>query len=216
MKKAFIFDFDGVIINSEPLWEVAKTELYQRIFGREIFLKMGLTVGMSVDAIYDRAVQCGAIVDKKFFVEEFFAKAPEIYANAPLTPGTESIAKTLIGLGYKIGIVSASPIEWLEIALKRIDLKDSVSFILSLYDREDIPHKPAPDGYLKAMDALGSSPQTTIILEDSKTGIQSAKACGAFTIGFRQNLLAGQSQDGADAYANDFEDVVRLVGEKVF
>jgi len=211
MNKAFIFDFDGVIINNEPLWEIVKTELYKKIFGEEIFLRLGPTVGMNMDAIYDRAVQCGATTDKELLIREFFDRAPDIYKKAPLTPGINSIGKTLTELGYKIAIVSASPMKWINISLDRSCLKNYVSYILSLNDRKDLPHKPAPDGYLETIKNLGASPQTTVILEDSNIGIESAKASGAFTIGFRQNLIKGQVLQNADGYADDLEAVLALI-----
>lgn len=211
MNKAFIFDFDGVIINSEPLWEIEKTKLYQNFFGKEIFLRLGPTVGMNMDAIYDRAVQCGAKTDKESLINEFFNLAQKIYEIAPITPDIDTIGKTLTGLGYKIAIVSASPMEWIKISLNRTILKNYVTYILSLYDRKDLPHKPAPDGYLEAIKILGASPQTTVILEDSNIGIESARASGAFTIGFRQNLVKGQTLRNADEYADNLEDVLNLI-----
>lgn len=211
MNKAFIFDFDGVIINNEPIWEEVKKELYQNVFGRDVFLRMGSTLGVNIDDIYKRAVECGTTVRKDFFVREFHKQAPEIYKNSPLTPEIDSIGKILKDFGYKIAIVSASPMEWIGISLNRTHLKDYVEYILSLYDRKDLSHKPAPDGYLEAMRVLNASPRDTVILEDSNTGIESAKASGAYTIGFRQNLMSGYVQHNADAYANNLEDVVALL-----
>jgi beta-phosphoglucomutase-like phosphatase (HAD superfamily) len=211
MSKAFIFDFDGVIINNEPIWEDVKKELYQNVFGKEVFLQMGSTLGINMDDIYEKAVQCGTDVKKDFFIREFHSKAPVIYKEAPLTSGIDSIGKTLTDLGYKIAIVSASPTEWIETTLNRTRFKDYVSHILSLYDRKDLPHKPAPDGYLEAMKTLGVSPHETVILEDSNTGIDSAKASGAYAIGFRQNLMEGYVQKNADAYADNLEDVITIL-----
>lgn len=209
--KAFIFDFDGVLINNEPLWEIAKTELYQKLFGKEIFLCMGSTLGVNQEDIFKRAVKCGATVEKDVFIREFQKYAPEIYRNAPLVPGIDSIGKTLTDLGYEIAIVSASPMEWINIALDRTDFKKYVRHIISLYDRDDLPHKPAPDGYLEAMKILGASPKETFILEDSNAGIESAKASGAYAIGFKQNLIDGYVLSNADAYADNLEEVIALL-----
>jgi len=214
MNKAFIFDFDGVIIDNEPLWEEAKKELYQNVFGKEVFARMGSTLGINMDDIYNMAVRCGTTVEKDLFIKEFHNQAPVIYKTAPITPGIDSVGDKLVALGYEIAIVSASPREWIETTLERTKLKNHITHILSLYDRKDLPHKPAPDGYLEAMKSLNVSPLKTVILEDSNTGIESAKASGAYTIGFKQNLMKGYVQKNADAYADDLEEVIKLL-EKI-
>lgn len=211
MNKAFIFDFDGVIIDDESIWEDFKKELYQEIFGGNVSSCLSSTIGINQDDIYEKAVACGTKVKKEVFIQEFSKGALEIYKKAPLSPGIDSIGKTLTDLGYKIGIVSASSIDWIELGLNRTSLKDHVGSILSLRDRKDLVHKPAPDGYLEAMKIIGSSPETTVILEDSNPGIESGKASGAFTIGFRQNLVKGYVQKNADAYANNFEEVIEIL-----
>lgn len=61
------------------------------------------------------------------------------------------------------------------------------------------------------MKALEASPESTVILEDSNSGIKSAKASGAYTIGLKQNLVNGYIQEGADAYAETMADVIDIV-----
>jgi len=65
MNKAFIFDLDGVLIDDERIWEEEKSKLYSRIFGQEVTDRLGSTLGLNMDAIYEKAVTCGAQVDKK-------------------------------------------------------------------------------------------------------------------------------------------------------
>lgn len=120
----------------------------------------------------------------------------------------------MVTLHCKIGLVSGSPESWIKLALEKTNITDTFNCIISLHDRADLGHKPAPDGYLEAMKKLGSDPQHTIILEDSNQGIQAAKASGAFTIGFRQLLIADYQQTGADVYADTMEDVIKIVEEK--
>ncbi|MEN8252866.1 MAG: HAD family phosphatase [Patescibacteria group bacterium] len=214
MNKAFIFDFDGVIINNEPAWEQAKEELYQRLFGKEVYLCLGSTLGINMDDIYKRAQKCGTRVSKKTFLKEFQSYAPKIYQSAPLAEGVDAIGQTLTDLGYKIAIVSASPMEWISIALKRTKLKKYLTYALSLYDRIDLPHKPAPDGYLEAIKILKASPKATCVLEDSNPGIESAKAAGVFAIGFQQNSI-GHELKNADAYAKNLDEVVQILKKDI-
>jgi HAD superfamily hydrolase (TIGR01509 family) len=214
MNRAFIFDFDGVLINNEGTWEERKRQTHTDLFGEKIHSQMGSTIGINMDGIYNRAISLGATTSKEALEAEFYRHAHSVYREAPLTPGIDQIGKTLTELGYKIGIVSASPREWIDAGLVRTELKNYVTDIISLHDRPDLHHKPAPDGYQAMMKTLGSSPETTIILEDSNAGIESGKSAGAFTIGFTQNLTEGYVQHGADTYAKTFSEVVSIINAR--
>ena len=80
-----------------------------------------------------------------------------------------------------------------------------------LNERTDLKPKPEPDGYLEALKNLEADPKLSIILEDSNSGIQAAKASGAYVIGFKGNLVDGYVQKGADVYADTMQDVIKLV-----
>lgn len=211
MKRAFIFDMDGVLANTEPFWEVAKKDIFSHFLEEEVISRMGSTVGIDMQGMYDLAVGHGAMLDKEKFFQAFYAKAGWVYENATLTPGLNELGELLIKLGYSIGVVSASPREWIGGVIDRLSFKEKIEYIISLQDREDLPHKPAPDGYQEAMRQMDSVPEATTILEDSNAGIASAKSSGAFTIGLTQNLVPGYEQKGADVYADSIEEVVKLV-----
>jgi beta-phosphoglucomutase-like phosphatase (HAD superfamily) len=211
MNKAFIFDFDGVIVNNEPLWEKANEEVFLDFFGKEVSRKIGSTVGLNMDAICEKAVKCGGVAPKEKLLKAFYEKANKIYETATITPDLDKLCKKLVKLNYKIGIVSASPIEWLNITLNRTSFKEDFNFILSLETRTDLRHKPAPDGYIEAMKVLSALPLSTVILEDSNTGIASAKAAGVYTIGFKQNLMREYVQEGADIYVDTVLDIIPII-----
>lgn len=214
MSRAFIFDMDGVIIDDETIWENKKEQLYRDFFGEEVAAKLGSTSGVSMEGIYDRAVAAGAKVDKQKLFDAFFGLAANIYQTAPISRGLEELVAELRALGCSISIVSSSPMAWITTVTKRLAFENDIELIISCYDRDDIRHKPAPDGYIEAMKALQTTPERTIILEDSNTGIAAAKASGAYTIGLRQNLVAGHAQEGADDYADSMADVINLAREK--
>lgn len=214
MNKAFIFDLDGVLINDEHIWEQEKSKLFKKVFGQEVSDRLGSTLGLNIDAIYEKAVGCGAQVDSQTFTSAFFDTASDIYHTAPIPEGLDDLASFLKAQGFIVGIVSASPLSWITTVTKRLSFEDDIALIISLHERPDLPHKPAPDGYIEAMRSLEAAPESTFILEDSNAGIQSAKASGAFTIGLQQNLTEGYEQQGADAYAATMRDVVGLVGRQ--
>jgi HAD superfamily hydrolase (TIGR01509 family) len=214
MYNAFIFDMDGVIIDTERTWGLYEKELQENLYGKEIAEKIGSTVGIAPAVTYDLAVSYGFSMDREVFFDHCYKLAEIIYKKAPITKDFEKLIAKLVTLDCKIGLVSASPQSWIDLALAKTPVSNKFDYILSLHEREDLQHKPAPDGYLEAMRELGSNPAHTIILEDSNRGIQSAKASGAFTIGFRQFLVAEYQQTGADVYADTMEDVIKIAAEK--
>ncbi len=211
MSKAFIFDLDGVLIDSELVLEKHKQHVYNQLFGQSITSKLGSTIGLNIDSIYDKAIRCGARVSKQELFDSFLEVALQVYKEAPLTKDIDKLATSLIKEGYALGIVSASPQDFIDAVLSRLRFKDNIQCIISLHELENLRHKPNPDGYQEAMKRLGTNQKSTIILEDSNPGIESAKASGAYTIGFEANLVEGYVQIGADAYAKDISDVIRIV-----
>lgn len=213
MNKAFIFDMDGVIVNCEPQWEEFKKQYYPKKLGDETYEKMGPTIGMTLDGIYEKAVSLGANIEKESFLEGFFKEAPLIYKNALIVDGIERLTQVLIEQGFSLGLVSASPQAWIDIVLAKLPFKKNIKIILSLNERQYLRPKPYPDGYIEAIKLLESTPEKTIILEDSNRGIQAAKASGAYVIGFKENLVTGYQQNqqtGADVYAENIGDVIEI------
>jgi beta-phosphoglucomutase-like phosphatase (HAD superfamily) len=210
-RRSFIFDLDGVLINNEPYWEKHKKELFAVLFGEEISSKMGSTVGLNMQSIYERAVALGATASEQQLRDSFHKHALSIYGTVPITEGVNELGELLVRDDYAIGIVSASQLVWMNLVINRLTFRESIDIIISLEERKDLPHKPAPEGYLEAMRGLAVSPSSTIILEDSNAGIASAKAAGAYVIGLKQNLLEGYKQEGADRYVNTVEEIFPLI-----
>lgn len=211
MNKSFIFDLDGVLINNEPVWEESKKEIYIELFGEDIFSKMGSTVGLDMHTIYRKAVSLGATVPEQSLLDAFYKHAKPIYGTVPITEGIEELGKILVSNNYIIGVVSASPLEWINLVIDRLSFTNHIKKVLSLEERDDLPHKPAPDGYLEAIRELNSKPSHTIILEDSNAGIQSAKSAGAYVIGLKQNLVPGYVQRNADVYIDSVKEAINIV-----
>ncbi len=211
MSLAFIFDMDGVIVNSEQAWRAYGADFLPRLFGEEIAQKVGDTIGLTVDQEYALAAQYGFSMDICEYYERFDAQAFAIYDQANISEGLDELVHTLVSLNFKFGLVSSSRRPWIEKVLTRLPYRDRFDYVVSLNDRPDLRPKPEPDGYVEAMRELAVRPERTIILEDSNSGIRAAKAAGALTIGLRQNLVGGYVQAGADVYADTMLDVIKLV-----
>ncbi len=215
MNNACIFDFDGVMIDNEKYWEQEKLHIFSELYGADIAAKLDKTLGANMDAIHARAVALGSAVPIAKMYEAGDRHAKIVYTNAPITEGLDELLTGLDKLGFVMAIVSASPKWWIDLALKRISNATLLKVVISLHDRTDLAHKPAPDGYREAMRMLGSTPETSLVIEDSNIGIQSGRASGAYTIGLRQNLVPGYSIEGADAYVENIIDIVRIAEARV-
>jgi len=210
-QKAFIFDMDGVLIDTERTWVKHGGDFLPNLLGKEIMEKIGSTIGMSGAAIFKKARELGADFDEVACIAQHDAEAKRIYGIAAMTTGIDELGNMLHERGYAMGIVSASRREWINFMLPRLSFADHISLVLSLSERPDLRGKPDPDGYQEAMQLMGVTPDNTIILEDSNSGIAAGKAANAFVIGLRANLVDGYKQEGADLYADSIEDVMRHI-----
>lgn len=214
MKRAFLFDMDGVIVDSEKTWQTHGADFARKLYGDAIVDAMGDTTGMSLDHEYDFATQNGFAMDKDEFYHLYDEQAKKMYAKTVITEGLEDLVNGLKQLGFITGIVSSSRRLWIEMVLEKIPEKNLFDYTISLNEK-GLPSKPSPEGYLYAMKEIGSIPATTIILEDSNNGITSAKESGAFVIGFTPLLIEGYKQIFADAAAHSMSEVLQIVKERL-
>ena len=211
MNKAFIFDMDGVIVNSELVWEVYEQKFLPEILGEKLYSQIkDQILGNSVSGIYSIASGYGIKIDKAQFEKVYDGYATKVYNEAKLTAGIETLIDKLVTMDFKLGLVSSSRQYWIDIVLSRLNNRDRFQFIMSL-DGENVKPKPSPDGYLEAIKILDSRPNLSMILEDSKKGVQAAKASGAFTICLQENLPKGYLPPNADKYTTSIRELIEQI-----
>ncbi len=209
--KAFLFDMDGVLVDSESIWAVEEYDFMADLLGKTIADKIGSSMGISVNEVYEKAIGYGASIGKDVYVKKFDERARSIYSRATLVNGTGALVEYLVSHGFKLGLVSASRLNGIEQVLQQLPFREKLEVVISINDTPGLRSKPAPDGYSEALRRLGVPPSRGIVLEDSNRGIESGKAAGCFVIGFSGNLINGYEQTGADAYAHTMDDVITLV-----
>ncbi|MBI3289803.1 HAD family phosphatase [Candidatus Microgenomates bacterium] len=209
--RAFIFDMDGVLIDSENAWIPYQDQFSTTLFGKDIYNKIGSTIGISINEIYKKAQQQGFSLNIEEYYRIYDEQAKLIYTNARPTPNVDKLINHLKSKGFKLGLISSSRRNWIDMALRRLNIENDFDFILSLNDRKELKSKPHKDGYIEAIKYLHATSKTTIVLEDSNAGIQSAKSSGAFTIGFKEHLLPKYVQTGADIYVANMLEVIKVV-----
>lgn len=182
MKKAFIFDMDGLLINSEPLWRQAGLEVLPQ-YGLPVTMQdfVGWT-GTPVPTLVEKAVRrYGVEVDVVDVSEHFIHRAIDlILKTKPLMPGVKETLALLKQHNIKMGIASASPRKLLENIVTSCGIADYFSVISSAAELHY--NKPHPEVYLHALRQLGVSPMDAVGLEDSRVGMISVKAANMTAI----------------------------------
>ena len=197
---AVIFDFDGIIIDSET----PEYESHRRIFDR-------CGVPLTIDEWCDQIGVWTEGHDEKWF-RELCARssdAPdhdayhaerrrifnEVVPDAPMR-GIEELLSQLSAAGVPAAIASSAPAAWVVRMTERLGLRPLFGAIVSGDDV--VRRKPAPDVYLEAARRLGADPARSIAVEDSGPGIAAARAAGMKTIAIPHWLTQGHDLIAAD------------------
>lgn len=192
--KAFIFDMDGVIINSETGWDKIEEALPCH------------SLGQSINSGFINARKIDPSLSWKNYFNQLNRHAKKIYAQAALAKNIDKLIDRLINNRYRLGLVSGSTSKWVGTVMAR--LKQPIPLRISLHEHPELKPKPAPDGYLEAMRQLQVKPKNTIILEDSQLGIDSAKAAGAYTICLTEHHPKNYHPTGADLYVKNLKELL--------
>ncbi|PJG85950.1 hexitol phosphatase HxpB [Conservatibacter flavescens] len=176
MKKAFIFDMDGLLIDSEPLWQQVGVEVFNQ-YGLPVTLNdMAQWTGSPVHIMTQKAcMQFGIQLDDKSVAEHYLAQAmARIIAEKPLMPHVKETLAFLAEQNIKMAIASASPRVMLESIVKSCGIEHYFSYIASAHELSF--NKPHPEVYLHACHQLNLSPMECVGIEDSKVGMTAVKA----------------------------------------
>ncbi len=181
---AVVFDFDGVILDSET----AEFESHRRIFGR---FGVPLTpedwcgqIGLWVEGHERRWCEhlrtlADEAPDFEPYKEEQRRLFDEIISREPM-PGIRELLDALSRAAVPMAVASTSSARWVVPAVERLGLSDRFRTIVTAEDVER--RKPAPDVYLEATRRLGAEPRRAVAIEDSAPGIQAATAAGLKTV----------------------------------
>jgi len=172
-----IFDMDGLLIDSEPLWEEAGKETLAgfgvSLTDEQYHFSTGLRTREWIDWWFT-----WFNIDKKHALEAELAivqKAIEkIAAHGIAMPGVHEVFKLLKEKGFKIGLATSSPLALVRVVAEKLQINDYLQAIASA---EELKYgKPHPQVYLDCAAALEVSPLECVCLEDSFNGMIAVKA----------------------------------------
>ena len=174
---AVIFDLDGVIVDSEQLWDSARRELVAERGGTWRDDATQAMMGMSAPE-WSRYVreQLGVEMEPAAISDAVVERLARLYRiRLPLLPGArEAVVAT--SKRWPLGLASSSNREIIDLVLERAEL--TACFTATVSSEEVARGKPAPDVYLEAARRLGVTPMSCAAVEDSTNGLRSAAAAG--------------------------------------
>ena len=212
--EAFIFDMDGVIIDSEPLHSRVKMETFAH-FGLpfdegDLAQYMGRT---SVDIFSDvLKKEHRTDVSVQEIVNYKHAHYLELAVGGALEaiPGSLELIARLRAAGVSLALATSSWRRVVDAILVQFDLTEAFASVIS---GSELPKsKPDPAIYRLSAEALGVDPRKCVVLEDTAAGVAAAKGAGMYCIGFRSPHSGVQDLSRADEIVDDLAtiDVAKL------
>jgi HAD superfamily hydrolase (TIGR01509 family) len=197
--EALIFDFDGLILDTEVSELQAWREIYAE-YSAELPLEQWATgIGGGVDAFDVFAhleAQVGHPVPREEIAPRRRKRRLELLAAEVLLPGIESYLHDAKRMGIKVGLASSSSRAWVAGHLARLGILDQFDYIKC---GDEVTHKkPVPELYLGVLAGLGARAEQAIALEDSPNGVLAAQRAGIFCVAIPNPVTSQLALDHAD------------------
>lgn len=206
MIRAIIFDFDGLIVDTEgPIFEV-----WQRIYrerGQELPREQWLSIIGTASGPFDPLIDLGQRTGIPLDADELNRLERAYYREATvaqaLLPGVGRYLDDARALGLKTAIASSSSREWVREHLERFGIANRFDTVVC---KDDVTRtKPDPELYELAIERLKVGPEEAIAVEDSSNGIQAAKDAGLFCVAVPNALTADLDLGEADIQIRSLE-----------
>lgn len=207
LPSAVIFDNDGLLLDTESVWTRAECDLFER-------RGLDFTPADKRELVGTSAEIAGAILERRLeepgralaLIEELNELVvAELEHGVEAMVGARELLHDLKRHGIPIGLVSNSPLAFVQRSLEIVGFEDRFDVVLSAH--EVAAPKPSPDPYLEACRRLGVEPGPDVVaLEDSPIGVAAARAAGLTVIGVPS--LEGIALDEAHHLAESLLDDV--------
>jgi HAD superfamily hydrolase (TIGR01509 family) len=184
--KACVFDMDGVLIDTEPVWRQVEIDVFARVGVALTDEQLRDTWGMRIEEVVDHwyqerpwhgirphAVQREIVREMVEYVRQ---------QGVPMAGALEAI-DTVRSIGFRIAIASSSSRELIDAVVERLGIGALIDAVCTADDEDR--GKPDPGVYLSAAQALDVMPSKCVAVEDSPVGVSAAVAAGMRCIGVR-------------------------------
>ncbi|GGJ04063.1 phosphoglycolate phosphatase [Paenibacillus hunanensis] len=177
MIKAVVFDFDGLILDTETVW----FECYKKVLAR---YRLELTLEQFAPSIGTHNDDFRNYIERELkepgigrtIEQEVSAMIPGRVDMLQARAGVQSYLEEAKGLGLRIALATSSDRKWIEYYLQRLELRDYFEVIKTSDDVSAV--KPDPELYLRVIDELRIPAHEAVAFEDSLNGLRAAKGAG--------------------------------------
>jgi putative hydrolase of the HAD superfamily len=211
--KGVIFDFDGVIVDSESHWPAVENPYIQaHTVGWSDDLYANL-IGMGLDEVFEYLTSQYAFnVTKEQYNTDYERLALSLYSDIALpVPGIIDLLDVFRTRGIQMGIASSSKPAWIKLSLEKHGMSAYFNAITSSRD-DDIAHgKPKPDVYLRALAKQSLAANEVIAVEDSTNGIIAATAAGLFCVGVNIDNTNEQDISNSNLQISAYSELLSLL-----
>ena len=208
--KALIFDFDGLILDTEtPDYEV-----WQNIY-REYGFELppeewGKIIGTSLN-LFDAAEHLSLLsqgrLDSISLRDRHRLESHARTITQSTLPGVMEYLHDAKRLGLKLAIASSSPHSWVDIHAKRLGIFDYFDKVICSDEVGVARTKPNPDLFLLALDRLGVRKNEAIVFEDSPNGVKAARSAGIFVVAVPNSVTSQLSIENANLTLSSLTDL---------
>ena len=216
MLKAVIFDLDGVLSDSEGLYQEATSEILKgfgvSISQSELLSFRGLNSILAWETLAERYSLPAAVGELLKMEQEYVDTLIEKGSVSPV-PFAFAFLKSLKEDGLKTAVATSNFGYRASLVFKQCNAEALVDALVSCEDVEN--SKPAPDTFLLAASRLGENPEDCIVIEDSLIGVKSAKNAGMKVVLFAPEKIYDEDFD-ADLVLYSFEGVTSETLRKCF
>ena len=212
MIRALVFDFDGLILDTETsvyeAWRNVYAEHDQVLPMDRWLMRIG-TDGSAFDPMVELRARVDEALDEEQIQRRRMAFHRTQIAKLDQMPGVRACLEYARAESIGTSIASSSSSDWVNGHLERLGL---AHFFDQVVTAEQVDAaKPAPDLYLRATELLGVDPSDAIALEDSPNGVQAAKAAGLFCVAVPGPMTRTLSFEAADVILRSLD--ARPAGE---
>lgn len=207
MIDAFVFDFDGLIVDTEWCEYTSIAEQFEYYGHRyevthfQQFVGTAWPTGWTDELI----AAVGEALDAEVLHLTRRARRDALLHATGTLPGVVELLDLAHREGMPVAVASSSTRDWVESHLERLGLRERFSAVLTRNDVERA--KPAPDLFLAAAKALGVSPARTVVFEDSFNGCTAAKAAGMACVVAPNRITVIQDFAHADLVVTSLADL---------
>lgn len=208
MFRAVVFDFDGLILDTETPEMESWQEVFRHYGAEYPEWYWRFTLGRGAEQVekepYDILKEQCAPPDRDEVLAMRGSILARMLAELEVLPGVLDRIEEAKALGWKLGIASSSKHFWVDGHLQKLSIFDSFDWIVC---SDDVARaKPFPDLYLRCCELLGVLPAETVAFEDSVNGAKAAKDAGLFVVAVPTHLTVREELE-ADRIVKSLADV---------